>query len=54
METIEPPPTYNRTNKFTEVFQEIVDAFGIANYREVNPGWLDLTSFLTLHFILGS
>ena len=38
MDTTEAPPTYNKVNKFTEVFQGIVDSYGVANYREVNPG----------------
>lgn len=38
IETEEPHPTYNRTTKFTSVFQDIVNSYGIASYREINPG----------------
>jgi V-type H+-transporting ATPase subunit a len=38
METDEIHPTYNKTNRFTKGFQNLVDAYGIAEYKEMNPG----------------
>jgi hypothetical protein len=38
MTTKEDPPTFNRNDKLTEGFQNLIDAYGVANYQEVNPG----------------
>ena len=41
MSTPDAPPTFFKTNKFTRGYQAIVDAYGVANYGEVNPSMWD-------------
>uniref|UniRef100_A0A9J8D4H4 V-type proton ATPase subunit a n=1 Tax=Cyprinus carpio carpio TaxID=630221 RepID=A0A9J8D4H4_CYPCA len=45
MQTKQTPPTYNKTNKFTSGFQNIVDAYGIGTYREINPDFENNLTF---------
>ncbi|XP_037059541.1 V-type proton ATPase 116 kDa subunit a isoform X2 [Peromyscus leucopus] len=52
VETKTDPPTFNRTNKFTAGFQNIVDAYGVGSYREINPAPYTIVTFPFLFAVM--
>jgi V-type H+-transporting ATPase subunit a len=44
------PPSYFKTNEFTDVFQTIINTYGIPSYKEVNPS---IFAIVTFPFLFG-
>ena len=44
------PPTYFKQNEFLDVFQEIVDTYGVPRYQEINPA---IFTTITFPFLFG-
>ena len=52
MVTSEQPPTFFRTNKFTSAFQELINSYGVASYREANPAVYTIITFPFLFSVM--
>lgn len=50
--TKETRPTFFKTNQITGTFQGIVDSYGIARYKEINPGVFTIVTFPYLFGIM--
>ncbi len=50
--TTESPPTFFRCNRFTSVWQDIVEAYGVAAYKEMNPAPWSIATFPFLFAIM--
>ncbi|KAH8407398.1 hypothetical protein KR222_003365, partial [Zaprionus bogoriensis] len=46
------PPTYFRLNKFTRGFQHLIDSYGMADFRELNPAPYTIITFPFLFAVM--
>ncbi|KAF9481649.1 V0/A0 complex, 116-kDa subunit of ATPase [Pholiota conissans] len=46
------PPTFFRTNKYTEGFQTLMSNYGVPAYQEINPGIFAITTFPFLFAVM--
>lgn len=52
LQTEETPPTYFETNDLTRCYQDIVNAYGIPRYKEVNPAPISIITFPFLFAVM--
>ncbi|XP_050293276.1 V-type proton ATPase 116 kDa subunit a 1-like [Anthonomus grandis grandis] len=52
LNTKQTPPTYNRTNKFTQGFQNLISAYAFGTYGELNPALYTIVTFPFLFAIM--
>ncbi|KAL1506255.1 hypothetical protein ABEB36_005650 [Hypothenemus hampei] len=46
------PPTFNRTNRFTQGFQNLIEVYACSSYRELNPTLYTIITFPFLFAIM--
>jgi len=52
VETTIDPPTFFKRNKFTSGFQTLIESYGEASYREINPGLYTCATFPFLFAVM--
>lgn len=52
LNTKKKPPTYFETNKFTQVFQDMTNAYAMPTYKEINPAVITVITFPFLFAVM--
>lgn len=52
VQTTETPPTFFFTNKFTAGFHALIESYGVATYREMNPSPYTIITFPFLFAVM--